>query len=100
MQIIPSGGAWTNPAALTQQALGDSKHSVALKNNAPSTEPVNPLEQSGKASDRDANERYDAPQRQRKSSDSSKTDPVNEAQNLLSLPANDELEASTLDLLG
>ena len=100
MQIIPSGGAWTNPAALTQQALGDSKHSVALKNNAPSTETVNPLEQSGKASDRDADERYDAPQQQRNSSNTSKADPVNEAENLLSLPANDNLEASTLDLLG
>ena len=100
MQIIPSGGAWTNPAALTQQALGDSKHSVALKNNAPSTETVNPLEQSGKASDRDADERYDAPKQHRNSSNNSKTDPVDEAGNLLSLPANDNLEPPTLDLLG
>ena len=100
MQITPSGGAWTNPAALTQQALGDSKHIGTLKNNVQSAEPVNPLEQSGKASDRDANERYDAPQQQRNSSNHSKTDPVDEDGNLLSLPANDNLEPPTLDLLG
>ena len=63
MQIMPSGAAWTNPAALTQQALGDAKHSGPPK-NAASTEVVTPLEQSGKVSDRDANERYDGPERQ------------------------------------
>ncbi len=100
MQIMPSGGAWTNPAALTQQALGDSKHSGTLKNAVPSTEPVNPLEQSGKASDRDANERYDGPKQKSNTSNSSKADALAEADSLLSLPANDELGASTLDLLG
>ncbi len=100
MQIMPSGGAWTNPAALTQQALGDSKQSGIVKNAASSTEPVNPLEQSGKASDRDANERYDGPQQKSKNSNSSNADPITEADSLLSLPANDDLAPATLDLLG
>lgn len=99
MQIMPSGAAWTNPAALIQQALGDSKHSGPPK-NAASIEAVTPLEQSGKASDRDANERYDGPERQGNPSNSSANVTAVEADSMLSLPANDDLGSSTLDLLG
>ncbi len=99
MQIMPSGAAWTNPAALIQQALADSKHSGPTK-NAAAIEVVTPLEQSGKASDRDANERYDGPQQQGNTSNSSANDKAVEADSMLSLPANDDLGSSTLDLLG
>ena len=96
---MPSGAAWTNPAALTQQALGDSKHSGPPK-NAASTEVVTPLEQSGKVSDRDANERYDGPPPKGNPSNSSVNDTAVETDSMLSLPANDDLGSSTLDLLG
>ena len=96
---MPNGAAWTNPAAQNQQALGDSKQSGSLKNAASSNELVNPLEQSGKASDRDANERYDGPQRQGNSSNSSAND-TTETDSMLSLPASDDTGTTTLDLLG
>ena len=99
MQIMPSGAAWTNPAALTQQALGDTKHSGPPK-NAATVEAVTPLEQSGKASDRDANERYDGPSQQSSPSNSTAIDTAAETDSMLSLPANDDLGSSTLDLLG
>lgn len=100
MQILPSSAAWTNPAAQNQQALGDSKHSASLKNTTSSSELVNPLEQSGKASDRDANERYDGPQQQANTSDSSTNDTAVETDSMLSLPASDDVGATMLDLLG
>lgn len=100
MQIMPSGGAWTNPAALNQQALGDSKHSGALKNATPATEPVNPLEQTGKASDRDADERYDGPQKRGSPSNPAAENTAVESESMLSLPANDDLGEASLDLLG
>ena len=96
---MPSGAAWTNPAALTQQALGDSKHSGPPK-NAASNEVVTPLEQSGKASDRDANERYDGPPQKGNTSNSTANNTAVETDSMLSLPANDDLGSSTLDLLG
>ncbi len=99
MQIMPSGAAWINPAALTQQTLGDTKHSGPPK-NAASTEGVTPLEQGGKASDRDANERYDGPSQQSSPSNSSVNDTAAETDSMLSLPANDDLGSSTLDLMG
>ena len=101
MQIMPSGGAWTNPAALTQQALGDSKQSAAPKNATNSAEPVTPLEQSGKTADRDAQERYDGPQPDNRSSQSvNSTETVSDSESMLTLPADDDLEPGTLDLLG
>ena len=100
MQIMPSSAAWTNPAAQNQQALGDSKPSASLKNTASASELVNPLEQSGKASDRDANERYDGPQQQGSTSNSSANDTIAETDSMLSLPASDDLGTTTLDLLG
>ena len=99
MQIMPNGAAWTNPAAQNQQALGDSKPSASLKNTASASELVNPLEQSGKASDRDANERYDGPQQQGSTSNSSAND-TTETDSMLSLPASDDTGTTTLDLLG
>lgn len=100
MQIMPSGAAWTNPAAQNQQALGDSKHSAPLKNTASTSELVNPLEQSGNVSDRDANERYDGPQQERNKSSSSANDATAETDSILSLPACDDIHTTTLDLLG
>ena len=99
MQIMPSGGAWTNPAAFNQQALSDSKHSGAVKTAVSAAEPVNPLEQTGKASDRDADERYDGPQ-QPANPASSTDDPSVETESMLSLPANDDCGETSLDLLG
>ena len=64
MQIMPSGAAWTNPAALSQQASGDPKQTAAQKSAASTQDPVTPLEETGKTTDRDANERYDGPQHQ------------------------------------
>lgn len=98
MQIMP--GSWTNPAALTQQALGDSKHSTAPKNSAVGTEPVNPLEESGKAGDRDANERYDGPQQSGTATEKGGAATANESESMLSLPAGDGQDDTTLDLLG
>ncbi len=100
MQIMPSGAAWTNPAAQNQQALGDTKHSTSHKNAVTSSELVNPLEQSGKASDRDANERYDGPQQQNGTANSSGNDTTIEIDSMLSLPASDDKGTTTLDLLG
>lgn len=100
MQIMPSGGAWTNPAAFNQQALSDSKQSGAIKTAVSATEPVNPLEQTGKASDRDADERYDRPQQSAKPSSSTENNAVIETESMLSLPANDDLGEASLDLLG
>ena len=100
MQIMPSGAAWTNPAAQNQQALGDSKHSASLKNASPINESVNPLEQSGKASDRDANEQYDGPQRRASTSNSAAKTTSVATDSMLSLPASDDIGNTTLDLLG
>ncbi len=100
MQIMPSGGAWTNPAAFNQQALSDSKHSGAVKTAVSATEPVNPLEQTGKASDRDADERYDGPQRPTNPPSSAEDNAVIETETMLSLPADDDLGEASLDLLG
>lgn len=97
MQIMP--GSWTNPAALTQQALGDPKHSTTPKNSAVGTEPVNPLEESGKAGDRDANERYDGPQQSGTATEKGVAT-ANESESMLSLPAGDGQDETTLDLLG
>lgn len=102
MQIMPSGGGWTNPAALTQQALGDSKHSSTIKNTATAAEPVTALEQTNKTSDRDAQERYDGPQPGNATGASGDaTKPAGEVHDsMMALPADDDLGAATLDLLG
>ena len=99
MQIMPSGGAWTNPAALSQQALGDTKQSNASKNiNA--AEAVTPLEQSEKGGDRDAQERYQGPQQHSRSPAENGPATESTTESMLILPANDNLEPGTLDLLG
>lgn len=100
MQIMPSGAAWTNPAALSQQASGDPKQSAALKSTTPSKDAVTLLEETGKTTDRDANERYDGPQQTEKPSSSSSNGSPPDADSMMSLPANDDQEATTLDLLG
>ncbi|MCY2985823.1 MAG: hypothetical protein NTY15_19530 [Planctomycetota bacterium] len=98
MQIMPS--SWANPAALNQQALGDSKHGSAPKNSEVGTEPVNPLEESGKTGDRDANERYDGPQQSGTATGKEATASAIQSESMLSLPAGDGEDATTLDLLG
>jgi len=98
MQIMPS--SWTNAAALNQQALGDSKHSTGPKNSAVGAEPVNPLEETGKTGDRDANERYDGPPQSGSASGKGTVATSNESESMLSLPASDGLDETTLDLLG
>ncbi len=98
MQIMPS--SWSNPAALNQQALGDTKHSAGPKNSAIGTEPVNPLEESGKTGDRDANERYDGPQQSGTATEREASTTANESESMLSLPAGDGQDETTLDLLG
>jgi len=99
MQIMPSGAAWTNPAALSQQASADTKHVAARNSEATSTEPVNPLEESGKTTDRDANERYDGPQHSDGKIGSVAKEFESGTESMMSLPANDDLDAPTLDLL-
>ena len=99
MQIMPTGGSWINPAALSQQAINESKHSGPSTNKSPSPDAVDKLEHSEKTGDRDANERYDGPLQ-----DTPKKAPTeSEANNdspMLSLPAIDDHPAPTLDLLG
>jgi hypothetical protein len=99
MQIMPTGGAWTNPAAQNQQALGDAKHVAGNKQQANLADPVTPLEETGKASDRDAQERYAGPQHANAAPTSeSATEAAQDS--MLVLPASDDLEPGTLDLLG
>jgi len=101
MQIMPTNAAWTNPAALNQQALGDSKRPGAIQNAGASAESVTPLEQTEKTSDRDANERYEGPQSSIKKTTSNQDDPDPKVESMLSLPANDDdSETTNLDLLG
>lgn len=101
MQIMPSGGGWTNAAAASQHAVSDAKHSHANTFRPAANLAVNPLEQSSKTSDRDANERYDGPQPdQRNDTSSPDAMPLVQDESLLSLPAIDESPVSTLDLIG
>ena len=99
MQIMPTGAAWTNPAAISQQASADSKHVATRNSVANSAEPVTPLEESGKTTDRDANERYDGPQNSDAKTRSAPNESDSETESMMSLPAHDDLEAPTLDLL-
>lgn len=98
---MPSGGGWTNAAAASQHAASDAKHAHASTHRPAANRAVNPLEQSGKTSDRDANERYDGPQPdQRNVSSPPNAMPLVQDESLLSLPAIDGSPTSTLDLLG
>ena len=101
MQIVPSSGGWTNAAASSQHAISDAKHSNASTNHPIDDAAVNRLEQSGKTSDRDPNERYDGPRFDQSNSDL----PLNDTtliqdESLLSLPAIDESPVPSLDLMG
>ncbi|XZE22536.1 hypothetical protein SH449x_002466 [Pirellulaceae bacterium SH449] len=58
MQVPPAG--WANPAAHAQQSLSSQRTSSASTSESAS-KTVSPIEQSQKAGDRDANERYDGP---------------------------------------
>ncbi len=101
MQIVPSSGGWTNAAASSQHAISDAKHSNASTNHPADDAAVNRLEQSGKTSDRDPNERYDGPQiDQSKSELTPNATPPIQDESLLSLPAIDESPVSTLDVMG
>ncbi len=102
MQIMPSGGGWTNAAAAAQQSHNDLKNASPLQ-RASSVENAIQVDRSEKSGDRDANERYDGPQGDGKSNVS--PDPGSErgeeqANDLLSLPAIEDAAPSALDLLG
>lgn len=103
MQISSvNGGAWVNPAAQNQQAAADRSgvHAAPQTNN--STEALNPLEESSKTQDRDANERYEGSNSDRRKSppEPQAPAPAPESASILSLPADDNSLDSTLDLLG
>jgi len=102
MQIMPSGGGWTNAAASAQQGQNDLKNSSPL-HRANAADNAIKIDQSEKASDRDANERYDGPQAENDQG-AKRPNPIeskNEnAGDLLSLPATEDTAPSTLDLLG
>ena len=101
MQIVPSSGGWTNAAASSQHAIGDAKHSYASTNRPADDAAVSRLEQSGKTSDRDPNERYDGSPFDQSNSDlSPNATPLIQDESLLSLPAIAESPVSTLDLMG
>ena len=101
MQIVPSSGGWTNAAASSQHAIGDAKHSNASTNRPADDAAVSRLEQSGKTSDRDPNERYDGPPFDQSNSDlSPDATQLIQDESLLSLPAIAESPVSTLDLMG
>ena len=102
MQIMPSGGGWTNAAASAQQSHADLKNNSPLHRASPADNSIK-VDRSEKPSDRDANERYDGPQAEndqwekRSNPDESKNE---HAGDLLSLPATEDTAPSTLDLLG
>ena len=101
MQIVPSSGGWTNAAASSQHAISDAKHSNASTNRPADDAAVSRLEQSGKTSDRDPNERYDGPPFDQSKSDlSPDATQLIQDESLLSLPAIAESPVSTLDLMG
>jgi hypothetical protein len=101
MQIMPSGG-WTNAAASAQQGHADLKNNSPLQRASPADNAIK-VDRSEKSGDRDANERYDGPQAEsnqepkRPNPDESK---IENAGDLLSLPATEDTAPSTLDLLG
>ena len=102
MQIMPSGGGWTNAAAAAQQGHNDLKNASSL-HRASSVENSIQVDRSEKSGDRDANERYDGPQGDRKSNAVSdpESEPGEQQENdLLSLPAIEDAAPSALDLLG
>ncbi len=101
MQIVPSSGGWTNAAASSQHSISDAKHANARTHRPADNAAVSRLEQSGKTSDRDPNERYDGPRRDHSNSElSPNATPLNQDESLLSLPAIAESLVSTLDLMG
>jgi hypothetical protein len=99
MQIMPSQGGWTNAAAGTQLTSSEIKSAKALGQNSSVNTDLR-LEQSAKAGDRDANERYDG--NLDRNADQNEGDPGTslESSDLLSLPALEIAPPSTLDLMG
>jgi len=100
MQVLPSSGGWTNPAALSQQALNGTKLAPNASNRTASSDPVNRLEQSGKTSDRDANERYDGQSPANDFLNSNHNASPSENESMLSLPAADDDLPAILDIVG
>lgn len=99
MQIPPAG--WANPAAHTQQGLSSQRSNTPATTDS-TTRQLNPVEQSQKAGDRDANERYDGPMdhkdsEERKNSQGESSH--DSTQDRLHLPADDG-EGSQLDISG
>ncbi|MFN7292977.1 MAG: hypothetical protein ACK5YR_17595 [Pirellula sp.] len=99
MQVPPAG--WANPAAHTQQGMSNQRSSTVTTAESTAKQ-LNPIEQSQKTGDRDANERYDGPmphqagQEQKQSSDET---PQDSSGDCLHLPADDG-ETSVLDISG
>ena len=99
MQVPPS--SWANPAAQTQQGLLNQRSSNPVSSQSTAKQ-LNPIEQSQKTGDRDANERYDGPMSGRSrpdedsETDNSKADVPHDA---LKLPADDG-EVSQIDISG
>ena len=99
MQIPPAG--WANPAAHTQQGLSNQRSSTPATVESTAKQ-LNPVEQSQKAGDRDANERYDGPmphQREEGQNQTSDQTPLDTSADCLHLPADDG-EISQLDISG
>ncbi len=103
MQIPPAG--WSNPAAHTQQGLSNQRSNPSSAAESAARQ-LNPVEQSQKTEDRDANERYDGPMaRQSNPEDTESQDDPNKESGLdpssdcLHLPADDG-ETSQLDISG
>ena len=102
MQIMPSGGGWTNAAAAAQQNHNDLKN-ASPPHRASSVENAIQVDRSEKSGDRDAHERYDGQQGDGKSN--ALPEPGSErgedrGNDLLSLPASEDAAPSALDLLG
>ncbi len=100
MQILPTNsGSWINPATLTQQGASDARAANASGANRGGVDATTPLEQSTKAGDRDADQRYDGPSDSGSQSNTN-THEDQSPSSILNLPALDDQPPSTLDLMG
>jgi hypothetical protein len=97
MQVPPAG--WTNPAAHAQQGLS-TQRSNSSSNSESASKTVSSIEQSQKAGDRDASERYDGPMSKRGDKETEQQSGAKDTEtrgDSLDLPADDG-EVSQLDV--
>jgi hypothetical protein len=100
MQIQPSQGGWANAAAGTQHSSSEMKSVKAMGQTSSANTDLR-LEQTAKAGDRDANERYEGNLKRNEEPNQPGDDRTSsESSDLLSLPALEISLPSTLDLLG